>query len=203
MVDYMMSFMCCLSQCPTIRACSFADSLVSRARNIAVAGFLKTDAEYLLFWDADIVAMPQDLAWLCENDHDILCGIYPKKQLDLVPVFQTLPGHEATAFGGIIEVSRSGTGFMRVHRSVFQSMIDSGSAPVYTNHGEDQWDFFPVGVRDGEYLSEDWLLCDLARSLGFKVMLDTRIQLRHQGLATYPIAPAAAPPSPLFIPKSL
>lgn len=185
MVDFMMSFLVCLSQIPSLRAASFADSLVSRARNIAVCGFLKSECEYLLFWDADIIAMPGDIENLCENDDDILCGIYPKKQKELVPVFQTLPGHAETRCGGLIEVARSGTGFMRIHRSVFEAMKQPEIE--YRNHGELQWDFFQCGVVNGEYLSEDWRFCDVARTLGLKVMVDTRIQLRHQGIATYPI----------------
>jgi hypothetical protein len=199
MVDFVMSLLVCLCQCPTVEVKSISDSLVSRARNVAVAIFLKSDREFLLFWDADIIVQRHDIEHLFESDADILCGIYPKKQLDLVPVFQTLEGHEITPCGGLVEVKRSGTGFMRIHRSVFEKFIESGMAPKYTNHGEDQWDFFPVGVVDGEYLSEDWAFSDNARKLGYKVMLDTRIQTRHQGLATYPIQTPA--PDGLFIPK--
>jgi hypothetical protein len=201
MVDFMMSLLSCLCQFPTVRVASYSDSLVSRARNIAVCGFLTTDREFLLFWDADIIAQPHDLARLSEHDDDILCGIYPKKMIELVPVFQTLPGRGNTKVGGLEEVARSGTGFMRIHRSVFERMKKEGVAALYENHGEHQWDFFPVGVVGGEYLSEDWWFCDNARSLGIKVMLDTRIQLRHQGLATYPILSTVE--SGMFVPKIL
>jgi len=61
------------------------------------------------------------------------------------------------------------------------------TSPHYTNHGADEWDFFSAGVVSKEYLSEDWFFCDRARALGFKVMLDTRIQLRHEGSAIFPL----------------
>jgi hypothetical protein len=64
---------------------------------------------------------------------------------------------------------------------------DDRSAKHYVNHGHDEWDFFPVGVVNKEYLSEDWYFCDKARALGFKVMLDTRVQLRHEGSAIFPL----------------
>lgn len=163
------------------------DSLVSRARNVVSAAFLKTDREFLLFWDADIPANRAHMELLCENDHEILGGIYCKKALTVEPqpVFNTLEGSGVHIAGGIEEVKRIGTGFMRIHRSVFEKM----KCPEieYENHGELQWDFWPVGVRNREYLSEDWAFCDRARELGFKVMLDTRIQLSHIGSCSFPV----------------
>lgn len=176
-----------------------SDSAVARARNIAAWAFLKSDREYLFFWDADIVATKQDIERLCENDCDILCGIYCKKQVSLnpEPVFNTLEGKGVQICGGLEEIKRGGTGFMRIHRSVFEKIKAPESAEIlksmnvmkleYHNHGETQWNFFPMGVLRGEYLSEDWYFCDIARELGFKVMLDTRIQTLHDGSCLYPI----------------
>lgn len=161
-----------------------ADSLVCRARNVAAAVFLKTDYQYLFFWDADIIAGSQHLDFMAENDHEILCGIYPKKQKELVPVLNCLPGTTSIETGGLVEIARGGTGFMRIHRSVLEAMKCRDIE--YDNHGELQWDFFQVGVRNREYLSEDWYFCDRGREIGFKVMLDTRIQVKHEGSAVYP-----------------
>lgn len=162
-----------------------ADSLICRARNVAAVCFLKTEYEFMLFWDADIIATPGHIAMLMENDCEILCGIYPKKQKELCPVLNALPGTEKIETGGLLEIMRGGTGFMRIHRSVLEAM--KTPEIEYDNHGEVQWDFFQVGVKNREYLSEDWYFCDRARELGFRVMLDSRIQLRHEGSAIYPI----------------
>lgn len=185
MVDFMMSFVACLNCVPGVKVSSFSDSLVPRVRNIAAAAFLKTECEYLLFWDADIISQPRDIQFLLESTEPLLCGIYTKKQMELAPVFNVLKGQEPVPCGGLVEVARSGTGFMRIHRSVFEAMKRAEIA--YFNHGEEQWNFFPVGVVNGEYLSEDWAFCDRARELGFRVMLDSRIQTRHMGLISYPI----------------
>ena len=182
--NFMYSFLESIASRP-FHVIHIADSLVSRARNVAAAAFLKTEYEFLLFWDADIIATDQHLTWLGEHDDEILCGIYPKKCKELIPVLNTLPGTESIETGGLIEIARGGTGFMRIHRSVFEAM--KKVCPEYDNHGELQWDFFQVGVRKREYCSEDWSLCDIARSLGFKIMLDSRIQLRHEGSAIYPL----------------
>jgi len=127
-----------------------------------------------------------------ESDEPILAGIYCKKSKGIEPCLNTLPGHQETQCGGYQEIARAGTGFLRIHRSVLEKMKDAGEgnpnwAHHYVNHGADEWDFFPVGVVNKEYLSEDWYFCDKARALGFKIMLDTRIQVRHEGSAIYPL----------------
>jgi len=40
---------------------------------------------------------------------------------------------------------------------------------------------------DGEYLSEDWLFCDMARRAGFNVFADTHVLLNHVGQVTFPL----------------
>lgn len=187
--NFMYSFLEAMGSHP-FHVIQIADSLVTRARNVAAAAFLKTEYEYILFWDADIIVTAQQLNWLMENDDSILCGIYPKKQVELCPVLNCLPGTTCIETGGLLEIARGGTGFMRIHREVFEAMKTKENE--YGNHGEPQWDFFPVGVRNGEYLSEDWYFSDVARELGFKIMCDTRIQLRHEGTAVYPIFPPSS-----------
>ncbi len=76
--------------------------------------------------------------------------------------------------------------FLR-HWNPNENPEDDRIARYYVNHGADEWDFFSVGVVNKEYLSEDWYFCDKARALGFRVMLDTRIQVRHEGSAIFPL----------------
>ncbi len=176
-----------------IHAHPFSDSLPSRARNRAAAHFLReTNLNYILFIDGDIIFSKEQIDMLDESDAMILGGIYCKKSKGIEPCLNTLPGHIETPVGGYQEIARQGTGFLRIHRSVLEKMKDCGEdnpnwSRHYTNHGQDEWDFFQVGVVNKEYLSEDWYFCDKARALGFKVMLDTRIQLRHEGSAIFPL----------------
>lgn len=171
----------------------FSDSLPSRARNRAAAHFLReTTRDYLMFIDSDIIFDKNHIDMLMESDEPLLAGIYCKKSHAIEPCLNTLPDHKETQCGGYQEIARAGTGFLRIHRSVLEKMKDAGEdnpnwASHYVNHGADEWDFFSVGVVNKEYLSEDWYFCDKARGLGFKVMLDTRIQLRHEGSAIYPL----------------
>lgn len=162
-----------------------SDSHPGRGRNRAAANFLATDCDYMLFIDSDIVFTPLDIERLMESNEPIAAGIYFLKSEEVKPCLQTLPGHQPFAVGGMLEVARTGTGFLRIHRSVFEKLKEI--AKPYTNHGRPEWDFFCSGVVGNEWLSEDWYFCDMARAAGFKVMVDTRIQLGHEGSIVYPI----------------
>lgn len=174
----------------------YSDSLIPRARNRAAAKFLKGKRDYLLFIDCDIIFSKDQIDCLMQHDEPIVCGIYCKKEKEVAPCLNLLPENSAIKTGGLAEIKRGGTGFMRIHRSVLDAMKEDDSiqesrtkwwkAPIYNNHGGEEWDFFATGVKDREYLSEDWFFCDRARELGFKVMLDTRIQTKHEGTAFFP-----------------
>ena len=60
----------------------FNESLIQRARNLLVSHFLKSDATHLMFIDADIHFNPADIIPMMEADKDIICGIYPKKEIN-------------------------------------------------------------------------------------------------------------------------
>ena len=58
------------------------ESLITRARNELARLFLEKGLDYLMFIDADIQFTGQDVASLMAADKDIVCGIYPKKEVD-------------------------------------------------------------------------------------------------------------------------
>lgn len=192
--NFLLCFMRAFAGNPEVHIERFSDSLVPRARNRAAAAFLRGDRDYILFIDGDIIFDPHHIAALDESDAPVLAGMYCKKSKEVDPCINLLPELGNQAVGGVIEISRAGTGFLRIARHVLEAMKERAApsdtdwrcAAKYTNHGCDEWDFFPTGVKNGEYLSEDWYFCDRARALGFKVLLDTRIQAKHEGVAFYP-----------------
>ena len=60
----------------------FNESLITRARNALAANFLKTDCTHLLFIDADIQFKAHDVIAMLQADKDVICGIYPKKEIN-------------------------------------------------------------------------------------------------------------------------
>jgi len=130
------------------------ESLITRARNALVKDFLTTDCTHLMFIDADIGFNAADIPPMIDADKDIICGIYPKKEINWVDVAKAVndgvpPQHLAyhtgafvvnlvndakTAEGAMyepLEISNGGTGFMLVKRKVFEDLI--GKVPTYKN----------------------------------------------------------------------
>ena len=68
-VDCMMSFM-------------FNESLITRARNGLAKAFLDTDCTHLFFVDADIRFQAQDVIRMLNAEKEVICGIYPKKEVN-------------------------------------------------------------------------------------------------------------------------
>ena len=63
------------------------ESLIPRARNKLTHDFLGTDATHLMWIDADIGFNPMDIVRMVQADKDIICGVYPKKEINWVEIF--------------------------------------------------------------------------------------------------------------------
>lgn len=146
----------------------FNESLIQRGRNLLAHQFMQNDAAtHLMFIDADIKFNPADIVHMLRADKDIICGIYPKKEInwhaveqavkDGVPVDQlknktgsmvvnlvgyegqvTVPAHEP------LEIWNGGTGFMLIKKEVLVKMKEQ--LPAYRND---------VKVLSGEIT--DWI----------------------------------------------
>lgn len=163
------------------------DSLVTRARNKVVHNFLtRTEAPYLLFIDSDILYQPNDIITLRNNNKPICGGIYFKKKLPYAPVCNRSLGEE----GKFHKMLETGTGFLMIHREVFETIAKNEPEHHYVNEGDEEsgtyYDYFRTGVIEGRYLSEDYYFCHLARKYGYDIWLDTTIYVKHVGKATYP-----------------
>jgi hypothetical protein len=130
------------------------ESLITRARNSMAYDFLESGATHLMFIDADISFNPQDIPMMLKADKDIICGLYPKKEINWVEVeaavkrgvppaelskhtgafVVNLPHGQETTSGPMMEpmeISNGGTGFMLIKRKVFEEL--DNKVPSYTN----------------------------------------------------------------------
>lgn len=193
------------------------DSLVPRARNLLAAYFRRSTSTDLLYIDADITFDPEDVLSLLALDQPIVGGVYPRKQLDwpriaaasrsglspaalarhgYIPVMNWA-GSGDFPLDSLIEVKHLGTGFLRIRREVFDTMIAKLGDRITYDYAAEQdgfagtvgHDFFPCGpdVRyplgsgGRQYLSEDWAFCELARECGFKIYAAPWVKLVHSG----------------------
>lgn len=164
------------------------DSLIGRARNLCAVNFLKSDYDRLMFIDADIEYEPEDVAKVWALDADISVGVYRMKK----------PGSKFAAWvdGALVDdltkykkpisVDYAGTGFMMIKRHVFEKMQSVFPQWKY-EEGQvgESWAFFQDPIEDGIHLSEDYFFCKRARELGFKIMMDPSVKLKHWGSFCY------------------
>jgi hypothetical protein len=163
--------------------CLEGQANISRARDILAAQFLASDCTSLVFIDGDVGFSRQDLQWLLESPFAITGGLYQRKngsgQWVCVPQPEAagaVDGHQNHR-----RVQRLGTGFMRIDRAVFTTLIERNLVADYPLESNRLHQFFPSGVLDGQFLSEDYYFCELATRAGFDIHIDTRIRLKHVG----------------------
>lgn len=190
------------------------ESLITRARNELVRQFLMTDAEYLLFIDADIKFLGRDVLKLLQADKDIICGLYPKKIVDWDRVdiaakkgLTDLKDYASTyvvnplaeypdeiCSSPVIEIKHGGTGFMLIKRHVFELLAPHVKEYVVSTiprrdgmKSPRTKEFFTTKIEEGtDYLmSEDYFFCDLWRRHGGKIHADLSINLSHMGAYEY------------------
>ena len=169
------------------------ESLISRARNTMVAKFLNNkESTHLMFIDSDIGWEPWHLLLLLHHDKDVIGGMYPLKGLPVKWCINAVENGEEEDAGRLVEVSKTGTGFMLIKRDVFAKLVDHPATVPFTNDiglpeelNKYMRTFFDTDVREGRYYSEDWTFCENWRDLGGKVWVDKRILLKHTGTYTY------------------
>lgn len=167
--------------------CLEGQANISRARDTLAAQFLATDCTTMVFVDADIGFARRDLERLLTAPFPIVGGLYPRKSTHARWVCVPQPEELAPVTGhdDLRRVRRVGSGFLRIDRSALERMIADGAVGRYQVNGNQIHHFFPSGLLDGEFLSEDYYFCELARMAGLDVHVDTQIRLRHVGRHVY------------------
>jgi hypothetical protein len=169
------------------------ESLISRARNTLVAKFLSNpESTHLMFIDADIGWEPWHLLALLNHDKDVVGGLYPMKTIPVKWCVNGIPGAPDNDPNGLLEVTKTGTGFMLIKREVFEKLKAHPAVKSFANDigldsslDKDMKTYFDTAVRENRYYSEDWTFCENWRDLGGQVFVDKRILLRHVGTHTF------------------
>jgi hypothetical protein len=132
----------------------FNESLITRARNGLTKGFLSSNATHMMFIDADIKFDANHIPLMIDADKEIICGIYPKKEINWKSVRQAVEsgvendklgthtgsfvvnlvgyqGEVTVPMNQPCEIWNGGTGFMLIKREVFEML--ENKVPTYTN----------------------------------------------------------------------
>lgn len=173
-------------------------SVIDIGLGITATDFLKTDMDYLLSIDYDILFNPHhdpNYRWGTEikrlldsakETGGLVAGPYLKRggrQICVVPLkaeeILIGPG------GGLHEVRYVPTGFTMISREILQAVADRMEMVQY----DETTDLYPMFMpfvyteESGKkvYLSLDFAFSQRVRDAGFKVWMDTRIVLGHIG----------------------
>jgi len=184
------------------------ESLVHRARNLAVARFYqKTQATHFMFIDADIHFDPEAVIRLVKSEHDVSVAIYPKKCVmfdqaenavktnenkDLDRVSSSLVMNfkysNTPVQNGFAEVLDGPTGFMVIKRHVFTKMFERYPELECQNDHQNRDLERYIAVFDcmidpdtRRYLSEDYAFCRRWQQMGGKIFADVMTVLGHVG----------------------
>ena len=145
--------LCDQVQLPFMYSYMTNESLITRARNSLAYDFLASDCTHLMFIDADIGFQPVHVLNLLTAQKDIICGMYPKKEINWPLVYAGVKNgitperlHEFTgsfvvnleddateAVGSLnqpMKIANGGTGFMMIRRKVFEDL--QHKVPTYT-----------------------------------------------------------------------
>jgi hypothetical protein len=188
----------------SLYAVTSSESLVPNARNVLTHQFLESKATHLMWIDSDIGFNATDIVSMLMADRDIVCGIYPKKEVDWASVAQAaksgVPPEElsnhAGSFAvkliddsadslaadpdGLLEIAAGGTGFMLIKRGVFDTL--SEVVPEYAPDEKPIKEYYATATDpSGRLITEDYHFCLLARSHGFKIYAAPWVRLGHVG----------------------
>ena len=203
----------------------FNESLITRARNYCVHKFIQSDYTHMMFIDADIHFDYNDvikMLFMCDDgtELDIITGPYPKKGVSWDNISKAVQQglvKSNTAklkhFGGLfafntvenitefnvnnpVEIKEGGTGFMMIHRKVFEDYAEAYPELLYTPDHNDTKGFdgsqkmtaFFDCVIDKEtnrYLSEDYMFSTYARKIGKRIWMCPWMKLNHIGTTVF------------------
>jgi hypothetical protein len=189
------------------------DGLVTRSRNAFASLVLRTDKyTHLLMIDADVIVDPKGVERIVRSGHDVVGCSVPLRNINWDRLGEHLLGHPgstaeelraiATDYAvwfepgqkvvdGFVSVRAIGSAVMLISKAALAHISQSGLVQ-FAERGlhtadlqESGWTFFDTYVdSDGNYLSEDYALCDRWRKLGGHVWADLISSTRHIGPVT-------------------
>jgi len=160
------------------------DSLVQRARNSLFRLALQGNYDDLFFIDSDCEWNPEWFFRLLDRPEPIVGGALIKKsENEGYTVKLTDKKLKYSNDNKLIEVDGVGTGFMKVSRFALKKLWEISD--VYTSEGEEHRMICDIKVENGDLISEDFVIANKWKSLGYKIWLDPTITLNHIGTKKY------------------
>lgn len=160
------------------------DSLIQRARNSLVKLALDGKYDNIFFIDSDTEWEPEWFFRLLERPEPIVGGALIKKTDKEGYTVKLLDKQlKFSEDGKLIQADGVGTGFLKVSKFALEKLWITSDP--YTSEGEEHRMVFDIKVENGDLISEDYVLCNKWKSLGYKVWLDPTITCNHIGIKKF------------------
>lgn len=137
-------------------------------RNLIVAQAVKSNCDYLLLTDDDMVYEPDTLKKLLAHNKDIVGATYNTKYEEQSLVIEYLDKPEE----GLFKCKALGGGMLLIKTEVFKK--------VPQPHFGYKW--FDNGMVK---MSNDWFFCEKAREAGYDIWCDSSLPVKHIGSYAY------------------
>lgn len=159
-------------------SCSHA----AMGRNQLANDFLASDADRLIFLDADVSFERGAILKLAHRKEDLVGGAYRYKLEEESYPVGWLPDPEGKGLqaneSGLLEVAALPGGFLSISRRVFE-VLKAWNPRPYEHFGKKYHCFFEMAYRESALYGEDSGFCKDWREAGGKVFLDPELSLTH------------------------
>ena len=149
---------------------------VASKQNEIVKFALEQGADWIFFWEDDVIAPPNALLQLLSRNKDIVTGVYWSKSNPPVPLL--FRGHMRGPFedwkvGDFIKVDAAGMGLVLIKTKVFKAIPFPWFSEDYVYHDLDEATTRNPGTTSDLYFYKK------ARDYGFEIWADTTVQALH------------------------
>ena len=160
------------------------DSLVQRARNSLFKIAIEGDYDHLFFIDSDVEWEAEWFFRLIERQEQIVgAALIKKSEQEAYTVKLVDKNLKWSDDRKLIEVDAVGTGFMKISKFAIHKIWQQGQP--YMSEGKEERMIFDIRVQNGDLISEDYVLCNTWKSLGYKIWLDPTITINHIGIKKF------------------
>jgi hypothetical protein len=168
------------------------DSLITRARNELITQFYeqKENFTHLLWLDSDVSIPASGLQSLLSHSVDVIAAPVPIK--DLSPeAHQSIRRTYAEVKPYLYKAEAAATGCFLLSRKAVCDLIKNANVYYVTdNDARKLYNVFEVGIRDKQYMSEDWDISYKLRDLGYEIHIDSSFPILHAGVHNFTRGPA-------------
>ena len=168
------------------------DSLITRARNELITQFYENQEDFThLFWlDGDVSIPAEGLRSLLSHRVNVIAAPVPIKDINpgahqsIRRTYEELKPYlykaEAAATGCFLLSKQAVCDLVKNSNHYFINDIDKRKI----------YNVFEVGIRDNQYMSEDWDISYKLRELGYEIYIDSSFSILHAGVHNYSRGPA-------------